>query len=215
MTYLNLVNNVLRRLREDEVTSVQENTYSKMVGDFVNDAKRIVEDSWDWSALRTTLTITTTDNIFNYVLTGSQNRIKELNVINDTSNRNMEYRPAKYFDEQYLVQDPVKGSPNYFTYNGVDSDGDTQVDLYPKPDGVYAIRFNCVLRGADLSANDDKLLVPTMPVLHLAVALLARERGETGGTSAPEYFNIANQYLSDAIALDAQKHPEEVIFYTP
>ena len=103
MTYLNLVNNVLRRLREEEVASVQSNTYSKMVGDFVNDAKRIVEDSWDWSALRTTLTITTTDDIFNYVLTGSQNRIKELNVINDTSNIIMEYRPAKYFDEQYLV----------------------------------------------------------------------------------------------------------------
>ena len=81
MTYLNLMNNVLRRLREEEVTSVQSTTYSKMAGDFVNDAKRIVEDSWDWSALRTTLTITTTDDIFNYVLTGSQNRIKELNVI--------------------------------------------------------------------------------------------------------------------------------------
>ncbi len=54
MTYLNLVNNVLRRLREEEVTSVQGSTYSKMVGDFVNDAKRMVEDAWDWSALRTT-----------------------------------------------------------------------------------------------------------------------------------------------------------------
>jgi hypothetical protein len=60
MTYLNIVNNVLRRMREDEVTSVSSSTYSKMVGDFVNDAKRIIEDSWDWSALRTTLTITTT-----------------------------------------------------------------------------------------------------------------------------------------------------------
>jgi len=215
MTYLNLVNNVLRRMREEEVTSVQDNTYAKMVGDFVNDAKRIVEDAWDWSALRTTLTITTTDDIFNYVLTGSQDRIKELNVINDTSNIIMEYRTAKYFDEQYLVQDPVKGSPKFFTYNGVDSDGDTQIDVYPKPDGVYTLRFNCVLRGVDLSTDTDKLLVPSMPVIHLAIALLARERGETGGTSAPEYFNIANQYLSDAIALDAQKHPEETIFYTP
>ena len=215
MTYLNLVNSVLRRLREEEVSSVQSSTYSKMAGDFVNDAKRIVEDAWDWSALRTTLTITTTDDIFNYVLTGSQNRIKELNVINDTSNIIMEYRPAKYFDEQYLVQDPVKGSPKFFTYNGIDSDGDTQIDVYPKPDGVYTLRFNCVLRTADLSADGDDLLVPAMPVTHLAIALLARERGETGGTSAPEYFNIANQYLSDAIALDAQKHPEEVIFYTP
>lgn len=215
MTYLNLVNNVLRRLREEEVTSVQSNTYSKMAGDFVNDAKRIVEDSWDWSALRTTLTITTTDDIFNYVLTGSQNRIKELNVINDTSNIIMEYRPAKYFDEQYLVEDPIKGSPKFFTYNGVDSDGDTQIDVYPKPDGVYTLRFNCVLRGADLSADTDDLLVPAMPVVHLAIAFLARERGETGGTSAPEYFAIADKYLSDAIALDAQKHPEEVIFYVP
>ena len=215
MTYLNLVNNVLRRLREEEVASVQSNTYSKMVGDFVNDAKRIVEDSWDWSALRTTLTITTTDDIFNYVLTGSQNRIKELNVINDTSNIIMEYRPAKYFDEQYLVEDPIKGSPKFFTYNGVNSNGDTQIDVYPKPDGVYTLRFNCVLRGADLSTDTDELLVPAMPVIHLAIALLARERGETGGTSAPEYFNIADKYLSDAIALDAQKHPEEVIFYVP
>ena len=215
MTYLNLVNNVLRRMREEEVASVASTTYSKMVGDFVNDAKRTVEDSWDWSALRTTLTITTTDDIFNYVLTGSQNRIKELNVINDTSNIIMEYRPAKYFDEQYLVEDPIKGSPKFFTYNGVNSNGDTQIDVYPKPDGVYTLRFNCVLRGADLSTDTDELLVPAMPVIHLAIALLARERGETGGTSAPEYFNIANQYLSDAIALDAQKHPEEVIFYVP
>ena len=215
MTYLNLVNNVLRRMREEEVASVASTTYSKMVGDFVNDAKRTVEDSWDWSALRTTLTITTTDDIFNYVLTGSQNRIKELNVINDTSNIIMEYRPAKYFDEQYLVEDPIKGSPKFFTYNGVNSNGDTQIDVYPKPDGVYTLRFNCVLRGADLSTDTDELLVPAMPVIHLAIALLARERGETGGTSAPEYFNIADKYLSDAIALDAQKHPEEVIFYVP
>ena len=214
MTYLNIVNNVLRRMREDEVTSVSSNTYSKMAGDFVNGAKRIVEDSWDWSALRTTLTITTTADIFNYVLTGSQNRIKALNVINDTANVFMEYQTAAYFDEVYLVSDPVKGAPKYYSYNGVDSDGDTQIDIYPMPEKEYTIRFNCVQRSADLSADDDQLLVPSMPIIHLAVALLARERGETGGTSTPEYFTIADKYLSDAIALDAQKHPEEVIFYT-
>lgn len=215
MTYLNLVNNVLRRLREDEVTSVQESTYSKMVGDFVNDAKRTIEDSWDWSALRTTLTITTTVDVFNYVLTGSQNRIKALNVINDTANLFMEYQTATFFDEAYLISDARKSAPKYYTYNGVDSNGDTQIDIYPIPDKEYTIRFNCVKRTADLSDNDDRLTIPTMPVLHLAIALLARERGETGGTSAPEYFKIAENYMSDAIALDAQKHPEEVIFYTP
>jgi len=215
MTYLDIVNNVLRRLREDEVASVQSTTYSKMAGDFVNDAKKIVEDAWDWSGLRTTLTVTTTADIFNYVLTGSQNKIKVLDVINDTSNIFMQYNTQHWFNDKYLNQDPPSGAPEYYTYNGVDSSGDTQVDIYPKPDGVYSLRFNCVLRNDDLSADTDELFIPSQPVIHMAVALLARERGETGGTSTPEYFGIADKYLSDAIALDAQKHPEEVIWYTP
>ena len=215
MTYLNLVNNVLRRLREAEVNSVQDTAYSKLIGDLVNDAKDLVENAWDWSALRTTLTVTTTANIFNYALTGSQNSIKELNVLNDTSNFVMIYQTAKWFDEKFLLSAPETGSPKYYTYNGVNDAGDTLIDLYPKPDGVYSIRFNCVLRNADLSSDSTKLRIPSAPVIHLAVALAARERGETGGTSTQEYFTIANNYLSDAIAQDAGRHPEEVIFYTP
>ncbi len=215
MTYLDLVNNVLRRLREDEVTSVTDNTYSKMAGDYVNDAKQFVEDAWSWSALRTTLTAVTSEGIFNYVLTGSQNKIQVLDVINDTSNLFMTYQSQHWFNNQYLNQDPVSGSPEYYTFNGVDSNGDTQVDIYPKPDGVYTLRFNCIQRNDVLSSDTDDLLIPNQPVIHMAVALLARERGETGGTSAPEYFAIADKFLSDAIALDAQKHPEEVIWYTP
>ena len=37
--YLTLVNSVLRRLREDEVSAVANTAYSKMAGDFVNDAR--------------------------------------------------------------------------------------------------------------------------------------------------------------------------------
>jgi len=215
MTYLDLVNNVLRRMREEEVSSVSESTYSKMAGDFVNDAKKLVEAAWDWSALRTTLTITTSADIFNYVLVGSQNRIKALDVINDTSNFFMQYQPSSWFDDKYLNETPAAGAPQYYTYNGIDSQGDSQIDVYPKPDGVYTLRFNCVLRNEDLTADTDQLLIPHMPVVHTAIALLARERGETGGTSAPEYFGIADKYLSDAIALDAQKHPDETIWYAP
>jgi len=215
MTYLDVVNNVLRRMREEEVASVSESTYSKMAGDFVNDAKKLVEAAWDWSALRTTLTITTSADIFNYVLVGSQNRIKALDVINDTSNFFMQYQPSSWFDDKYLNETPATGAPQYYTYNGIDSQGDSQIDVYPKPDGVYTLRFNCVLRNEDLTADTDQLLIPHMPVVHMAIALLARERGETGGTSTPEYFALADKYLSDAIALDAQKHPDETIWYAP
>jgi hypothetical protein len=215
MTYLDLVNNVLRRLRETEVSSVQSNSYSKLIGDLVNDAKDLVETSWDWSALRTTLTITTTADVFNYSLTGSQNNIKELNVLNDTSNLIMQYQTNNWFDSQFLLGNPVSGAPMYYTYNGVDTNGDTLIDVYPKPDGVYSLRFNCALRNGDLSADIDTLKIPPMPVVHLAVAFASRERGETGGTSSTEYFSMANKYLSDAIAMDAARHPEETIFYTP
>ena len=215
MTYKDLVNNVLRRLRETEVSSVQTNSYSKLIGDLVNDAKDLVENSWDWSALRTTLTITTTSGVFNYSLTGSQNNIKELNVLNDTSNLPMIYQTNNWFDSQFLLGNPVSGAPVYYTYNGVDADGDTLIDIYPKPDAVYSLRFNCALRNGDLSADTDTIKIPAMPVMHLAVAFAARERGETGGTSTQEYFAMANKYLSDAIAMDAARHPEETIFYTP
>ena len=215
MTYLDIVNNVLRRMREEEVTTVTATTYSKMVGDFINDAKRLVETAWSWSALRTTITVNTEADIFSYALTGTETDFTAVTALNDTSNVFLEYRSSVWFADKYLTQSVASGSPEYYTYNGVDTNGDTLVELYPKPDNVYTLRFDVILRNNDLVNDSDKLYIPHMPVMHLAIALLARERGETGGTSAPEYFAIADKYLSDAIALDAAKHPDETTWYTP
>lgn len=213
MTYLDIVNKVLIRLREDEVATVNQTAYSRLIGEFVNDALRQVEDAWDWSALRTTLTISTTADIFNYILTGSGNRAKLLTFLNDTSNHFMRYQSQAWFDNTFLNAEPAKGTPTYFTYNGVDSNGDTQIDLYPIPNGVYTLRYNCILRTQELSADTDDVTIPHMPVIHLAVALATRERGEMGGNSTPEMFASADRMLSDAIALDAAKHPEETIYH--
>ena len=214
MTYLNLMNNVLRRLREDEVTTVTANTYSKMVSDYINDAKKIVEESNDWSALRDTIVVSTTASDNSYSLTGADDNVKVMSVINDTQNCFMGYQTKDWFNEQLYINEVVEGAPRYYTYSGLDSSGDTQVLVSPTPDGVYSLRFDVIKRQADLTSDTDVLLVPAMPVVHLAVALLARERGETGGTSTAEYFAIADKFLSDAIAIDAAKHPEEMVFRT-
>jgi hypothetical protein len=214
MTYLNLMNNVLRRLREEETSSVTSTTYVKMVGDFINDAKTLVGQAADWSALRETITISTTASDNTYSLTGGGDNIKVMSMLNDTENCFMEYQTKDWFNEQLYISSAAEGAPRYFTYNGLDASGDTQILVGPTPDAVYSIRVDTVKRQADLSANDDVLLIPAQPVIHLAVALLTRERGETGGTSTAEYFTIANQYLSDAIAIDAAKHPEEMVFRT-
>lgn len=214
MTYLNLINSVLRRLREEETTSVTSTTYVKMVGDFVNDAKTLVGQAADWSALRETLTISTTASDNTYSLTGGGDNVKVMSMLNDTQNCFMTYQTKDWFNDALYISNAVEGAPKYFTYNGLDSNGDTQILLGPTPDGVYSVRVDLVKRQADLTANTDSLLIPAQPVIHLAVALLARERGETGGTSTAEYFQVANQYLADAIAIDAAKHPEEMVFRT-
>ena len=115
MTYLQLVNSVLRRLREDEVTTVAQTSYSKLIGEFVNDAKRTVEDAYDWTALRTTLTVSTTADTFNYVLTGSQNRMKLLDVVNDTSDWFMQYRGSRWMDNAFLIETPPIGAPQFYS----------------------------------------------------------------------------------------------------
>ena len=214
-TYLNIVNEVLRRLREDEVSSVTQNTYSKMVGAFFNDAKQVVEDSHDWSTFRTTIVVPTVADTTEYSLTNAGERVKIYSVINDTSNFFMHYESPNWFNNAYYISGEVTGTPDSYTFSGIDSNNDTKVRVYPKPSGVFSLRFDLIAREAELSGDADTTVLPKNAFVHNAVALLARERGETGGTTAQDYFLIADKHLSDAIALDAYKNPEEFIYTVP
>ena len=84
MTYLETINKVLRRLREDEVASPDTSAYSKLIGEFVNDANRLVEDAWDWSELRTLAPLTVNENSVVWSVTGLTNMDKILEVYNVT-----------------------------------------------------------------------------------------------------------------------------------
>jgi len=214
MTYLEIVNNVLRRLREREVATVDETAYSKLIGDFVNDAKEEIENAWAWSHLRTTITATTTADIFAYVLTDSGTRMQVLNVYNDTNNFEMQYRSADRMTKDYLSS-PASGSPRYYSFNGVDINGDTIAEVYPKPNGEYKLRFNLVVRPGALTEDTNILYAPERPTLLLAYAKAVEERGEDGGQAGLSAYSTANRSLNDAISFDQAKHPEELIWETP
>jgi len=218
MTYIELVNAVLRRLRESEVTTVQgagnSNAYARLIGDFVNEAKSQVENAWKWSALRRTLTATTVDGTFNYEIQGSQNNFQVLSVLNDTSDIVMLYKDADWFNEAFLLTNPQRGIPTFYNFNGVSADGDTQVDIYPIPDGVYTLRFNVVLRNVPLSGDSDPMEIPSRPVILLATAMAIEERGEDGGQQSMNAYAAAQSALADAVALDAGRHPEETVWYS-
>jgi len=215
MTYLQLVNNVLKRLRERTVTAIDANTYSTLIGMLVNDAKHEVEQAWDWSALRTTKTATTSAGVFAYELTGAGDDIKLLDAINDTSNNFMTYKTASEFNNYYLNTNPNQGSPRYYSFNGIDDNGDTIVEVFPPPNGVYTLRFNIVERQAELSDETDVLRCPAKPVEMLAYAKAVEERGEDGGQSSLSAYSTANRVLNDALSLDQAKHPEELIWTAP
>jgi len=213
MTYLEVVNNILKRLRERTVATIDESAYSSLIAVLVNDAKESVENAWSWSGLRTTLSATTSTNVFNYELNGSLNRMTVLDVINDTDDFFMKHKDSHTFNSLFLNTTPQEGAPYYYNFNGISADGDTQVDVYPIPDGAYDLRFNVVLRTNDLSGDADTFKVPSKPIELLAYAMAVEERGEDGGVNPVSAYARSDVALADAIALDAAKHPEETIWY--
>ena len=211
-TYLDVVNNVLRRLREPTVTSVNDTDYSAMVGVLVNDAKREVEDAYDWNALSDTLTAVTEADVFNYVLVGSRTRFRVIDVLNDTKDFELKYAPTSWMNRQYLIADTQTGEPTYYNFNGVDANGDTQVDLYPIPDGVYNLRFNLTIPQADLSEDNERVLVPDHLVAMLAYSKAIAERGEDSGVLSSEAYQMYRLALSDAVAIERNHYKEETIW---
>lgn len=214
-TYLDIVNNVLRRLREPTVSSVSETPYSSMIGVIVNDAKRDVEDAYDWNSLSDTLTAVTTPNIFNYVLAGSGTRFRVIDILNDTSDNEIRYAPTKWMNKQFLLSNNQSGSPLYYNFNGVDSNGDTQVDLFPIPDSTYTVRFNLIIPQEDLTADLTKILVPSHLVDMLAYAKAIAERGEDGGNLSSEAYALYKSALANAVAIERNRYEEEMSWVAP
>ena len=213
MTYLDLINGVLRRLREDTVTTANETDYSQLVGEFVNDAKKQVELAHKWSALRTTVTLSTNVGTTNYTLTGAkQNAVLEQGL-NDTTNQYLTLRPKHFFNDNTVLNTPADGSVTDFMFNGVNSAGDLLIQVYPTPDAVETLNFDLVIPQADLSADSTTLKIPSNPVMQMAFGMALRERGETGGQSAAEQFGVANAALNDAIAIDANRYQDEMYYY--
>jgi hypothetical protein len=212
-SYLSLVNDVLIRLREPAVTTINENVLSKLVSKFVNDAKRQVEDAYNWNALTSTLTATTQADVFNYVLVGSGARFKVIEVFNQNDRHFLVNKSSRQMTQNFIGSEvPQIGSPIFYNFNGIDSNGDTQVDLFPVPNKAYTIFFNLYIPQEEMVADADTMFVPKEPVVLLALARSLVERGEDGGLTSSESFNLYRTVLSDYIAIEASRYIEEEIW---
>jgi hypothetical protein len=208
MTYLELINDVLVRLRETTVSTNSETSYSALIGKFVNDAKRQVEDAYAWNVLGTTVTLSTSSGTYSYALTGAGQKFQVQDVINVTGNVGMKNIDFATMNRYQNFSTPVSGIPAYYAFDGVDSSNDTKVTLYPRPDGVYSIPFSLTVPQATLSADATVVKVPDTLVAQNAYARALVERGEDGGLTSSEAYALYKTMLSDYIALEGTRYPE-------
>jgi len=212
MTYLELVNDVLVRLREPTVTTVALNSYSTLIGKFVNDAKRQIEDAFAWNALGTTITVTTAASTSSYSLTGAGQKFQVMDVINTTSNVGLTNISFVDMNRKLNFTPLANQIPIEFAFDGVDGSYNTKVNLYPIPDGVYTIKFALTVPQATLASDATVVAVPDVLVVQNAYARALIERGEDGGMNSSEAYQLYKSMLSDFIALEGTRYPENQEF---
>jgi hypothetical protein len=210
-TYLQAVNDVLLRLREDTVSTVALTNYSQLIGKFVNDAKRQVENAFNWNALRQTISVNTVAGTSNYTLTGAGQNFRVEDVFNTTAFLTMANLDGGTMYRYLNFGSQPQSVPTNYAFSGT-SNGDSKVDIWPKPDGVYALKFNLFVPSADLSSDSDTLKVAEPAIMQLAYARALVERGEDGGMSSSEAYALGRAMLSDYIAMEGTNSIENQMF---
>lgn len=207
-TYLDLVNDVLIRLREPEVANVSDTTYSKLIGKFVNDAKRQVENAYDWNDVAETFTITTSAGTYQYPLTSVNSRYKILQVIDNTKNITLNPCAVAWFNRQITQDNPTNNDPYMYVVDGVNVSRQPLINFWPIPSGTNSINVYLSNPQDDLSDDTDVLYVPYEPVVLGAYARALVERGEDGGLNSSEAYQLFRTSLSDQIALESSRSVE-------
>jgi hypothetical protein len=213
MTYLELVNAVLRRLRETEANSVQDTGYTKLIGDFVNETKREVEDAWNWKAIYTSVDVTTSAGDNTYNLTGIGRRARIADVYNVTEQYDMKQIPVAHINKMNTVATPQQESPFWFNVSGYDTDTDElQITVYPTPNAVQTLRLYVYNPQEDLSDDAEVMKAPAQPVIDGAWARAISERGEDGGRMSDAQFGIYRATLADYISMEEARGGSEIIW---
>jgi len=210
MTYKELINEVLVRLREEAISSDWSgaindsstiNDYQKVVGSLVNDAKRSIESYHDWLVLRETVNVSTVASTKNYNLSSGQ-EFKVLDVVNNSTGNQLAQVTRTYLNSIMYPTDPT-GEPNYYGFNGSDTSNNLKVDLSPIPTEAQTISFDIVKYQDTLTSATTAVKIPHQPIILGAYARAIAERGEDGGTQSSIAAQEAASSLAQAVMMDS------------
>ena len=207
MTFLEAVNAVLLRLRQSEVSGWDANDYSKLIGQFVNEAKREVEDAHEWHALRTTKSgsVVADDTEVEFADTTQRTRI--IQVFNDTDDSLMRPRPRNWIIKQRNIGTTTTAKPCNYAMGNYGATGTVKLELWPSSDAAYDLTLDAIIPQTDLATNNNMIEVPPDPVKLRALALALGERGDDGGQSFAQVMREYDTALTDAVNRDKDNGP--------
>jgi len=226
-TSLTLLNNILRGLRKDEIatgTASLSLDYHKTLLDFINTALADAEESHNWDAQRTSVTVTGAASTSEYtltiagdadvdVLTGSRllydnshgwRKPQVWDVTDSTAGFWLREISAEEMEAKHRGDaDDAVASPGCFA---VYSDNTSiKLRLWPTPSGIntWLMRFwtpQVPFTAADLT---ETIEVPPRPIWLRALFYAQQERGDDAGTMGSSLDERADDALRAAIAAEA------------
>lgn len=212
--YLELVNDVLTRLREDTVDTLvsPDDNVVVLVKQYVNDAKKQVEQAHNWNALNYTWTATVDQGLPFTALTNA-GKYARIESIYRSDGRQLALQTLQSIRHRAAQPGSQTNPPTYFAPDGIDDNGDLSLRLWPTPSAADTLTVYGTKHEGELVNDTDTTVLPHLPITLLAYAYAAGERGEAGGAPTAELLAIANQSLSDHIALDASLNVLDDVWY--
>lgn len=203
MNFLELVNQVMIRLREPEVVSVTNSKYTKLIAAFVNDAKRAVEDAAHWTQLRNALPLTSAAGSAVYNLENSNERTTVLDVFDSETDRFLKRISDREWTHKFRESGDQQTRPTEWAITGYNNFQDQlKVALYPTPSEERTYICDVIVPRPDLTNNTDSISVPSEPVFLRAYAYAIKERGEDNGVAYREALDQARKSLSRYLVLN-------------
>jgi len=226
-TQVTIVNNVLAELREDQITSVADTVYSKLIGTFVNRAIQWVQDtnhSWSvyitevddtWPADGTTVTIDVTETNDRSVLMRDVDNDLLPAVYDITAT---ELGQAQDFPHQDVLKERALNTSGktstiplaFSVKTDADGRGFTMELVYPVESGATARNWRAYWYipqdALALDSTDDatQITLPSQPIELYAIYLALNERGEEMGQPGGLAILAAEGALGAAIERDPE-----------
>jgi len=222
MTFIETINEVLIRLREETIgsdwsgnlndaSSSIVNDYQKMIGALVNDTVKNIEGYHDWSSNRTTVNITPLQNAISFSLYqgtwyhGQDTQI--LSVYNEDTGTVLKQVTKDFINKKTYPDTEEVGEPLYYYIKGVVSSTSKEpilsIGIYPKtPSTNTNLLVDIIASSNKITAADTTVLMPPQPVILGTWARAIAERGEDGGTQASVAAREARESLTHAVMID-------------